>query len=235
MNCRKFRQALYLNREGELNPDEARALTEHVAGCRHCAKEKAAADRLAGITRDVARMDLTPEDPQGLTRRILQRTSVRKVRVPLKEGTFNIDRFLEFLSTPAFRLASSTAIALITIFFLTQSYVVLRDVRDLEASQQRSVESVSMPHVNFAVDVRPLQGTPEGALLKKLEGRPAGGYIIVNDRHASVLRAREYAFLQKFPGRPMLEAQSKTIEALVSYLKENVHPVLSFTREGVSI
>jgi hypothetical protein len=233
MNCRQFRGAVYLNRDGELSRDEARAIAEHLAGCERCASEKARADGLALFRKNIAAIGLAPEDPQYLTRRILERVSNKSRRESEKERVFTLDRFLSVVTTPMFRLTSSGAIALIAISFLIHAYGILREVHDLEIRQQYPVEVINVPHLDFAVDVRPLRGTPEGAMLNRIEGHAIGTHLVVNERHSNMLRSRERALSWRFPGPQLPSADRETIRALVSYFKENGHPVISFTREGV--
>jgi len=233
MNCTQCRRLLYLDRDADLTEKERAALEAHLASCERCAREKAAAVNAAGFVRAASRLAFTPQDPDTLVQRILERIPGRPMRAPQKDQHFAVDRFLEFLMAPAFRVAAAGFIVLIMSSFLTQSYEILRDVRNLEARQEHRSLSFDGPHLEYAIDVRPLRGTPEGALLEKVKAPVDGGYLVVNDQEASSLRARERAFSHSVAGWPVAGSQKETLQALVGYLLENVHPMLSFNREGV--
>jgi hypothetical protein len=233
MNCEQFRRLIYLGDDVHLSAEEERLLGAHLRECNVCAKEKMAADKTAVFIRTSARGSYSPDDPEGLTSRILEVTA-RAAR-PVREGrmvSLRV-RFLDFLTTPLFRYSYAASIALIMLFFLTQSYFILADVRDLEVQQHHRDGAMAVPRLNYAIDVRPLRGTPEGTLLDRIEGLPTGDYLVVNDRTTDQMSSHEQEFVHRVLRQSTLEPDKGTIRTLYLYLKENVRPILSFTREGV--
>jgi hypothetical protein len=233
MHCEESRKMLYLCREGELLPAEERALANHLMVCESCAKEKAAADRAASFVRGLDRLNLTPEDPEGLTLRILQETSRRTsahrrtIAIPM------IDRMLDFFFAPAFRLASTGFIVLAVVSFLFQWSAILHDVYNLEIRQDQHDLSCCVPHLEYTVDVRPLRGTPEGDLLDRVDGGGTGGILVVNERRASSWKANGRALSRGFAKGPLSRGDAETVSGLVTYLRGNAHAQISFSKEGV--
>jgi hypothetical protein len=233
MNCRECRRLLYLGRDADLTAVEKETMDAHLARCSRCAAEKAAYEKVAGLASAVSHVEFRPDDPDALDRRIIAGLPRRTARLQVKEPHFSIDRVLDLLTAPAFRLATSGSIVAIISLFLFQSYGILRDVHDLEVRQERQYLPVDVPHLNYAVDVRPLHGTPEGELLVKLNVPVDRGYLVVNGREAGSLRGHDVAFAHTFASLPVSGSEKETLQSLVGYLVGNVHPLLSFTREGV--
>lgn len=233
MSCRKFRNMLVLYREGELTAAEAHALAEHLMACPSCAKERGSLDEMADLMSRLRGIPLQPSDPEELTRRILERVTVKAPSVPIRGGTSIVDRLLELSAAPAYRLTSACFIVVVMGMFLSQSFSILTDVHRLEAQQKYVAAARTVPAVGYAVDVRPLRGTPDGALLDRLDGHSYEESIVVPESRFESLRESAMSSVTILSRNPLSTTDKEAAFRLVFYLKTTARPTLCFIMEGV--
>jgi anti-sigma factor RsiW len=232
MSCRKFRTMILLGREGELTDGEARELAEHLTVCPSCAAEEASLAEMAALMQRAHDIPVEPPDPEGLTSRILGRVATMPRTVARTRATSLIDRLFDVIFARSFRLASALAIALVTGMFMWQYFSILGDMRNLEAQQMRAETAHTLPQVGYAVDTRPLRGTPAGALLDRLDGRRAEGSVVVMDRTFESWRESTLRSQTLFSKSPLSVEESQALSRLVLYFTNTARPTLCFVTKG---
>jgi anti-sigma factor RsiW len=232
MSCRKFRKMILLYREGELSAREAQMLAEHIIGCPSCANKGASVAELSHLIRRSHEMSLEPSDPEELTRKILLRIAPGSLSEPSPTRVGALDRLLDLTVNPRVRLASALLILVTVALALWQYFGILGDVRTLEAQQMHRSLSLAAPQVGYAVDTRPLRGTPEGNLLNQLGSRRGETSIVVASREVESLRESGHGPEAAFFKVPLLFERASEISRLLLYVKTNAHPILCFPKEG---
>jgi hypothetical protein len=233
MECRKSRTMLYLNRKGELTASEERELEDHLARCTRCANEKAEIERTDLLMHRLVEFAPVASDPEFLTRRIMTRiTGVRPASQAHGRETL-LDRVLDRVCTPPFRLAASVCLVLVTAFSLGQSFSILNDLHDLEARLISRENEHTVPQVGYSMDIEPMRGTPAGELLDRTEGRKYQGSIIVTRRSLeSLMSSREYSH-GAFSRPALSPVEAETVSRLVHYARALARPTICFENQGV--
>jgi hypothetical protein len=233
MNCTRSQRLLYLHREGELTAEESRMLATHVAGCRQCRElQKRLADELV-LVEKARHMALVPEDPEALTRRILSNVDAMSNVREVSRTPVIAERVLDFLVSPRFRLAASFSIVLLVGMFLKEFYTVAGDVRQLELRQVAQEQPRPAVSVAYAVDLRSLHGAREGSLVAGLESHTQGEFLVVNEREVAACIASGRSIQHTLAKPPYFAGDAETLSTLVTYFRNNAHPQISFSMEGV--
>jgi hypothetical protein len=233
MSCRKFRTMMELSREGELTAAEAHMLAEHVSACPSCAKEQESLEEMGALMSRLRGMALQPPAPEEFTRRILRRVAASRPPVRSARETPVLDRLFRVSVAPGFRWASASFIVLVIGLFLSQYFSMLHDIQSLEAQQYYRATAHAVPQVGYAVDTRPLRGTPDGALLDRLDGHSYEESIVVPESRFESLRESAMSSVTILSRNPLSATDKEAAFRLVFYLKTTARPTLCFIMEGV--
>jgi hypothetical protein len=233
MSCRKFRTMLDLHREGELTAAEAHMLAEHMSVCPSCAQERESLEEMTALMSRLRGMALHPPAPEELTRRILSRVAATTPPLWSVRQTPVLDRLFRVSLAPGFRLASVSFIVIVIGLFLSQYFSILHDIQNLERQQNHRVAAHAVPQVGYAVDTRPLRGTPDGALLDRLDGYSYEASIVVPESRFKSLRESAMSSVTISSRSALSTTDKEAAFRLVFYLKATARPTLCFIMEGV--
>jgi hypothetical protein len=150
MNCQRYERFLYLFREGELESREQRMLEAHLWGCPRCSATLRVIQKDSSSLEGVRRMSPRPEDPDKLTRRILESLPDA---IPPPSGSVArlLDALVLWVERPIVRYASVVVVAGATLLFLVQQATLFLSLQGLEHRMALRPSAVSSPAVQFRV------------------------------------------------------------------------------------
>jgi len=193
MTCRRYERMLFLYRQGELGKGDARALRDHLAGCKRCGALAAA---LEGDDRRLEQLRLAPPlpaDPPALTARVMRGVD-RESMHPAPLLSRFLDRIIDLTERPTVRYAAAGFVCTVTAAFLVQQATLFMSVWDLE--QRVAARSGYKPSATLVYSVEPkgLEEVEElrPALDHVMPAQPAGGTLAMTTEavrsYAPVLR-----------------------------------------------
>ncbi len=233
MNCRRIQELLYLDRAGELSEAEARMVADHVRVCEFCSREQAAMERTRKFLQDLAVLPTAPSDPEDLTQRILERVSGARPTPHRDARASVLDWLLSVFAGPAPRWASACVIICTIGLFLSQYFTVLSEMSALEAHQDRQDRTLPLPRLAYVVDARPLRHSVDATLFARFDGIAPDGIVTVDAESAQTWQATERTSTLGIARRPVTDDEHRAAKSLITYVKLNARPVLTFSREGV--
>ncbi len=229
MMCDRYRSMLHLYRNGELSNREAGDLVQHLHACESCRLEY---ERIARVETVVSRMrSFTPtvENPQALTRAILEK--VRSSHELQSSGL--LDTALDFFGMPGVRIATVSFILLVTGLFLFQYATLFSDIHALETTAGVRSMSSSHPGILYSVEsseaVRLAQSKDFQKLIPPGQFRIVEGQLLVPQNNVSgLLSTYGLRSITSFVASSVLRVDQRKVDAIIDHVSKNYTTVIGY-------
>jgi hypothetical protein len=234
MGCRRYQRLLALNRIEELRATDAQALAAHIRTCTVCAREAASMGDVRDVFGAAREIPCTPDDPDVLTGKILDRIANERAPHPSSSVALFIDRLLDAVALPVVRMASACVLLVAVGSFFWQSMTVIGELRQLEAQQAYGLNSRPVPQVGYAVDVRTVEEFHGTAFLQHPDVRSGEGSVILSGRTLAFIQDAGMMVpalhsVRSLLGRDVRAARERSVQ-----IRSGIRPVLCFRiAEGV--
>jgi hypothetical protein len=237
MSCKRYREMLHLYRPGELGPEDAQKLEEHLKTCADCSTLKRRIERAEGTFRNLRAFTPAHPDPERAVAAISQAIGGLPAggRRPRPVGW--LDRLLASFEVPSIRFASAFAMLALAGGFLFQQVRILNDVSDLELRLASGRQPSQALEAAYVLPPFPGKMASQGDRMLRL----AGGRVAVNTRGEMTISQGDAAEIQETLIRQVLSAlgqqkglglDEKTIDQLTIYLNSNIATILRTASRG---
>jgi hypothetical protein len=233
MSCERYERLLHLNRSGEISPEEADDLRQHLRLCERCTLEMQRIEKADGIVDRLSAVILTPNNPEQLTADILRR--VRTTAVTLRPQN-PIDRILDFFLLPVVRYSATALVLLATGTFMTQLFTTMNSISNLERRMASPV-GTNAREVTYSMRSKTLQdvaSSQQGQALKdNLALTVSNDRIDVSAKKVdSFLSGQQLNDISAALGSSVLGVDKKTVEKIVNEIKATAESTFRFRPEG---
>jgi hypothetical protein len=237
MSCQRYQEMLHLYRPGELGPEDARKLEEHLRTCADCSALKGRIWRAEGTIRNLR--DYVPAHPDSERALAAIAKAIQGLPAPghRPHRVGWLDRLLVAFEVPSIRFASAFAILFLAGGFLFQQVRILNDVSDLEARLAVKRQPSQALETAYVIPPFPVKMAPHVDEMLRL----AGGRVTVNTRGQMTISQGDVEDIQATVLRQLLSAlgqskglglDQKTIDELTIYMDRNIATVFRTATRG---
>jgi hypothetical protein len=237
MSCHRYQEMLHLYRPGELTPEDARELEEHLKTCADCSALKGRIWSAEGTIRNLRDYVPAHPDPERALAAIAKAIQGLPAPGHRPHHVGWLDRLLVSFEVPSIRFASAFAILFLAGAFLFQQVRILNDVSDLEARLAVKRQPSQALETAYVIPPFPVKMAPHVDEMLRL----AGGRVTVNTRGQMTISQGDVEDIQATVLRQLLSAlgqskglglEQKTIDELTIYMNRNIATVFRTATRG---